>query len=133
MWFGDCFATLRRFVIRNGKTSVTLTIQTQGRSHCAVTDGVGLHGQRRRVSCPGGDRRIPPRPGGHRDHLALSVAGSNACPGDQCAKNPRAEYRRSILLTALDRGAEKAAESARRTLSRRWPDVEIEVAGQDTR
>jgi hypothetical protein len=38
-----------------------------------------------------------------------------------------AEYRRSILLTALDRGAEKAAESTRRTLSRRWPDVEIEV------
>jgi nucleotide-binding universal stress UspA family protein len=30
-------------------------------------------------------------------------------------------------LTALDRGAEKAAESARRTLARRWPDVEIEV------
>jgi nucleotide-binding universal stress UspA family protein len=33
-----------------------------------------------------------------------------------------------MLLTALDRGAEKAAESARRTLSRRWPDVDIEVA-----
>jgi nucleotide-binding universal stress UspA family protein len=30
-------------------------------------------------------------------------------------------------LTALDRGAEKAAEGARRTLSRRWPDLEIEV------
>ena len=43
------------------------------------------------------------------------------------ARRTRAEYRRSILLTALDRGAEKAAESARRTLSRRWPDVEIEV------
>ena len=43
------------------------------------------------------------------------------------ARRTRAEYRRSILLTALDRGAEKAAESARRTLSRRWPDVEVEV------
>jgi len=30
-------------------------------------------------------------------------------------------------LTALDRGAEKAAENARRTLSRRWPNVEIEM------
>jgi nucleotide-binding universal stress UspA family protein len=30
-------------------------------------------------------------------------------------------------LTALDRGAEKAANSARRTLSRRWPDAETEV------
>jgi nucleotide-binding universal stress UspA family protein len=43
------------------------------------------------------------------------------------ARRTGAEYRRSILLTALDRGAEKAAESARRTLSRRWPAVEIEV------
>jgi nucleotide-binding universal stress UspA family protein len=31
------------------------------------------------------------------------------------------------VLRALDRGAEKAAEGARRALSRRWPDVEIEV------
>jgi nucleotide-binding universal stress UspA family protein len=31
-------------------------------------------------------------------------------------------------LTALDRGAEKATENARRTLSRRWPDVEVEIA-----
>jgi nucleotide-binding universal stress UspA family protein len=44
------------------------------------------------------------------------------------ARRTGAEYRRSILLTALDRGAEKAAASARQTLSRRWPDVEIEVA-----
>jgi nucleotide-binding universal stress UspA family protein len=43
------------------------------------------------------------------------------------ARKTGADYRRSILLTALDRGAEKAADSARRTLSRRWPDVEIEV------
>ena len=40
------------------------------------------------------------------------------------ARTTRAEYRRSILLTALDRSAEVAAESARRSLSRRWPDVE---------
>jgi nucleotide-binding universal stress UspA family protein len=39
----------------------------------------------------------------------------------------RAEYRRSILLAALDRGADAAAESARRTLSRRWPEVEAVV------
>ena len=44
------------------------------------------------------------------------------------ARRTRAEYRRSVLLTALDRGAEKAAENARRTLSRRWSDVEIEIA-----
>jgi nucleotide-binding universal stress UspA family protein len=31
-------------------------------------------------------------------------------------------------LTALDRSAELAAESARRSLSRRWPDVEVVVA-----
>ena len=39
----------------------------------------------------------------------------------------RAEHRPWILLTALDHGADRAAQSARRTLSRRWPDVEIEV------
>ena len=38
------------------------------------------------------------------------------------------EHRRSILLSVLDRGAEQAAEYARRTLSRRWPDVEVEIA-----
>ena len=43
------------------------------------------------------------------------------------ARRTRAEYRRSILLAALDRGAEKAAQSARRTLSRRWPNVESEI------
>lgn len=46
------------------------------------------------------------------------------------ARRTGAEYRRSILLTALDRGAEKAADSARRALSRRWPDVEIEVVDE---
>ena len=43
------------------------------------------------------------------------------------ARQTRAEYRRSILLTALDRSAEMTAHKARRALSRRWPDVEIEV------
>src|SRR5262245_15672215 len=42
------------------------------------------------------------------------------------ARSTRAD-RRSILLTAPDRGAEMAADSARRTLSRRWPDVEAAV------
>ena len=44
------------------------------------------------------------------------------------ARRSQAEYRRSILLSALDRGAEKATENARRTLSRRWPDVDVEIA-----
>ena len=44
------------------------------------------------------------------------------------ARRTRAEYRRSILLSALDRGAEKATEKARRTLSRRWSDVDVEIA-----
>jgi nucleotide-binding universal stress UspA family protein len=43
------------------------------------------------------------------------------------ARRSRAEYRRSILLSALDRSAEAAAESARRALARRWPDVETTV------
>lgn len=43
------------------------------------------------------------------------------------ARRIRAEYRRSILLTALDRAAEQSAQKARRTLSRRWPDVEAEI------
>ena len=38
-----------------------------------------------------------------------------------------AEYRRSILLSALDRSADAAAESARRSLARRWPEVETAV------
>jgi nucleotide-binding universal stress UspA family protein len=43
------------------------------------------------------------------------------------ARRTRKAYTRSILLTAIDRGAAVAGNSARRTLSRRWPDVEIEV------
>ena len=43
------------------------------------------------------------------------------------ARRTRAEYRRSILLAALDRGAEQAVEGARRRLSRRWPEVDTEV------
>lgn len=43
------------------------------------------------------------------------------------ARTTRAQYRRSILLAALDRSAEVAAQSARRSLSRRWPDVEVVV------
>src|SRR5688572_19088740 len=43
------------------------------------------------------------------------------------ARRTRAGYRQSILLTALDRGAEQAVENARRMLSRRWQDVEIEI------
>ena len=43
------------------------------------------------------------------------------------ARRNRAEYRRSILLTALDRGAEIAADHARRALARRWPDVDVVI------
>ena len=43
------------------------------------------------------------------------------------ARRTRAELRRSILLAALDRSVESAAESARRTLSRRWPNVEAVI------
>jgi len=43
------------------------------------------------------------------------------------ARRTRAAYRRSILLSALDRGADAAAETARRSLSRRWPDVDVVV------
>jgi nucleotide-binding universal stress UspA family protein len=43
------------------------------------------------------------------------------------ARTTRAEYRRSILLTALDRSAEVVAQGARGSLSRRWPDVEAVV------
>ena len=47
------------------------------------------------------------------------------------ARRTRAEYRRSIVLAALDRGAEAAAGSARRTLARRWPEVETVVVDQE--
>jgi nucleotide-binding universal stress UspA family protein len=43
------------------------------------------------------------------------------------ARRTQAEHRRSILLSALDRSAETAAERARRSLSRRWTDVEAVV------
>jgi nucleotide-binding universal stress UspA family protein len=35
------------------------------------------------------------------------------------------EHGRSTLLSALDPGADAAAESARRSLARRWPDVDV--------
>ena len=41
------------------------------------------------------------------------------------ARKSSPQRTRSILLTVLDRGAEMAAESARRALLGRWPDVEI--------
>ena len=43
------------------------------------------------------------------------------------ARKTAAPHRRSMLLAALDRGAESAAASARRTLAPRWPDVEVLV------
>ena len=38
------------------------------------------------------------------------------------AKQVRAEYRRSILLAALDRTSEVNASRASRAMSKRWPD-----------
>jgi len=43
------------------------------------------------------------------------------------AKQVRPEYRRSILLAALDRTADLVATNAARALSRRWPDAQIRV------
>jgi nucleotide-binding universal stress UspA family protein len=43
------------------------------------------------------------------------------------AKQVRADYRRSILLAALDRTAEFVAAGAARALSRRWPDANVRV------
>ena len=43
------------------------------------------------------------------------------------AKQVRADYRRSILLAALDRTAEFVATGAARAVSRRWPDAEVRV------
>ena len=46
------------------------------------------------------------------------------------AKRIRSPYERSILLTALDRRADDAAERARRTLAERWPDAEAVVVDE---
>lgn len=43
------------------------------------------------------------------------------------AKQVRADYRRSILLAALDRTSEITARSASRALSKRWPDAGARV------
>jgi nucleotide-binding universal stress UspA family protein len=47
------------------------------------------------------------------------------------ARRSPVEYRRSILLTALDRGAEIAAEQARRVLTRRWPDLDVVISDKE--
>lgn len=43
------------------------------------------------------------------------------------ARRTRAEFRRSVLLAALDRSADLAAGRALRALSRRWPDADVAV------
>jgi nucleotide-binding universal stress UspA family protein len=43
------------------------------------------------------------------------------------AKQVPADYRRSILLAALDQSTEFMAKNAGRALSRRWPDAEVHV------
>lgn len=41
------------------------------------------------------------------------------------SRRPSHEVRRSIVLTALDRSAEIAADHARRALTPRWPDLDV--------
>ena len=43
------------------------------------------------------------------------------------AKQVRGDYRRSILLAALDRTAEFVAKGAARAVSRRWPDADVRI------
>jgi nucleotide-binding universal stress UspA family protein len=43
------------------------------------------------------------------------------------AKQVRGDYRRSILLAALDRSAEFVAQGAARAVARRWPDADVRV------
>ena len=54
------------------------------------------------------------------------MAGQHARAGGGCAAESRG-VQRSILLTALDRSAEIAADHARRALARRWPDVDVVI------
>jgi nucleotide-binding universal stress UspA family protein len=42
-------------------------------------------------------------------------------------RDARAEHKRTLLLEAIDRGAENAARRARRALAHRWPDVEVTI------
>jgi nucleotide-binding universal stress UspA family protein len=41
------------------------------------------------------------------------------------------QYRRSILLSALDRSAEIAADHARRALTPRWPDLDVVIVDKE--
>ena len=43
------------------------------------------------------------------------------------ARQVPADYRRSILLAALDRSAEVIASGARRALARRWPETDVRI------
>jgi nucleotide-binding universal stress UspA family protein len=43
------------------------------------------------------------------------------------ARHVRGSHQRSILLTALDRRADDAADQARRMLARRWPDADAVI------
>ena len=46
------------------------------------------------------------------------------------ARPVRAVHRRSILLAALDQSADRAARTARRALTRRWPDADVVTVGK---
>ena len=70
--------------------------------------------------------------GSNDARAAVTTAGHFPWPASTrvrvvVARRNRAEYRRSILLTALDRSAEIAADHARRALARRWPDVDVVI------
>lgn len=47
------------------------------------------------------------------------------------ARRSPTEHRRSVLLTALDRSAEIAADHARRVLTRRWQDLDVVIVDKE--
>lgn len=68
------------------------------------------------------------------DHARAALATAARFPWPErsraqglVARQVRVGYRRSILLTALDRSAHQTAAAARRALARRWSATEVEV------
>ena len=103
-----------------------LQVEDTARFTRRVTHGAARHGQKKRASL------LVATDGSRHAQAAIATTFIFRGPlerasGRSLRDRTRAEYRRSILLTALDRGAEMTAHKARRALSRRWPDVEIEV------
>ena len=84
------------------------------------------HGKTVRVSDSVGGRRLSHA----REALAAVMRGpwpDDAQVRAVAAKQARGPHQRSIVLTTLDRRADDAAEQARGTLARRWPDADTVV------